>query len=327
FVWSGNGRTNQSGAISDTIASLAPLATVVYTVTATVDPTATAQLVNTVTVTAANDTNPANNTAIDKDNLTPQNDVSVTKVDSKGGSSITNNTGAVVAGSSFTYTITVSNSGPSTATSVAVSDPVPAGLTSFVWSGNGKTNQPGPLADTIASLASGGNVVYTVTATVGASATAQLVNTVTVTAANDTNANNNSAVNKTDIDASIAGVVYLDNNRNGRKDTGDSILAGITVTLTGTDGQGNAVNRTTTTDATGAFLFDRLKVGSYTITEGGTPNYQDGKDTIGTLAASTATKNSFANINLDGGVAAKGYLFGEMPLFFSKRAFLGSTYQ
>src|SRR5207302_464510 len=100
FVWSGNGHSNVSGNITDTIASLAPGASVVYTVTATVDPSATAQLVNTVTVTAADNTNP-NPTATDKDNPTPQNNTGVTKVDDKGGSSITGSIGTVVAGTSF----------------------------------------------------------------------------------------------------------------------------------------------------------------------------------------------------------------------------------
>src|SRR4029079_13265216 len=90
----------------------------------------------------------------------------VTKVDNKGGSSITGSIGAAVPGTSLTYTITVSNSGPRTATNVAASDPVPAGVTSFVWSGNGHTNVSGAISDTIASLASGASVIYTVTATV-----------------------------------------------------------------------------------------------------------------------------------------------------------------
>src|SRR5436309_345821 len=116
-------------------------------------------LSSTVTVGAANDTNGANNSATDTDNLTPQNDVSVTKTDSDGGSSITPSTGAVVPGTSFSYTITVSNSGPSTATNVSVSDAVPSGLTSFIWSGNGHSNVSGAISDTIASLAPGASIV------------------------------------------------------------------------------------------------------------------------------------------------------------------------
>ena len=59
--------------------------------------------------------------------------------------------------------------------------PVPAGLSSFVWSGNGRTNVSGTISDTIASLAPGTTVVYTVTATASPSATGSLSNTVTVT--------------------------------------------------------------------------------------------------------------------------------------------------
>src|SRR5205807_644653 len=113
-TWSGNGHTNVSGAISDTIASLAPGGSVVYTVTATVDPLASAQLVNTVTVTAANDTNTTNNSATDKDNLTPQYDLGVTKIDDQ--------SGTVLPGQTVTYTITVTNYGPSTTSNVTVND-------------------------------------------------------------------------------------------------------------------------------------------------------------------------------------------------------------
>ena len=90
--------------------------------TATANSPATGTISNAVTVNAANDTHPNNNTAppTTLHILTPQNDVSVTKTDNKGGSSITPSTGtAAVPGASITYTITVSNSGPSTATASA----------------------------------------------------------------------------------------------------------------------------------------------------------------------------------------------------------------
>src|SRR5205823_3737583 len=122
-------------------------------------------------------TNAANNSASDTDTLTPQNDVSVSKDDG-----VT----SVVPGTSTTYTVVVSNSGPSTATNVAVSDPLPAGVTSFSWSGNGHTNLSGAVSDTIASLAPGQSVTYTVVASISPSATGSVTNTVTVTSANDT---------------------------------------------------------------------------------------------------------------------------------------------
>src|SRR5262249_51500839 len=177
-------QTNVSGPLTDTIASLAPGATVTYTVTALIDPKATGELTNTVTVTAANDTNTTNNSASDTNTLTPENDVGVTKTDG---------VASAVPGTTTTYTIVVTNTGPSAATSVVVSDPLPPGVTSFTWSGNGQTNVSGPLTDTIASLAPGATVTYSMTPFIGPNATGSLTNTVTVTAADDTNLTNNTA--------------------------------------------------------------------------------------------------------------------------------------
>jgi uncharacterized repeat protein (TIGR01451 family) len=193
FTWSGNGKTNQSGAISNTITSLAPGGSVTYTVVAAISLSAGGLLSNTATVSAPNDTNSANNTATDSDSLTPRNDVAVSVADNDGGSSITPSTGTAVPGANVTYTITVSNSGPNTATNVAVNDPLPASVTSFIWSGNGHSNVSGAVSDTIASLAPGGPVTYTVVAAIAPSATGSLSNTATASAANDTNSANNTA--------------------------------------------------------------------------------------------------------------------------------------
>jgi hypothetical protein len=100
---SGNGQNNVSGPISDSIARLAPAASVIYTVTAAVDPAATGTLSNTVTVSAANDTNPGNDSATAT--LTPEADLSIVKA--SGGNT-------AVPGSDVTYAITVASSGPST---------------------------------------------------------------------------------------------------------------------------------------------------------------------------------------------------------------------
>jgi uncharacterized repeat protein (TIGR01451 family) len=83
--------------------------------------------------------------------------------------------------------------------------------------------------------------------------------------------------------ASLAGNVFVDNDNNGLKETGAPI-EGVTVTLTGTDAFGNAVSpRTTTTDATGAYLFDDLAPGTYVVTETQPAAYVDGKDSAGTI--------------------------------------------
>ncbi|MFI5167138.1 MAG: hypothetical protein ACHQQS_10985, partial [Thermoanaerobaculales bacterium] len=64
-------------------------------------------------------------------------DASITKVDDKGGSSITSAVGSLVAGQTITYTIIVSNSGPDAAAALQVTDNVlsahPGVVTSDTW--------------------------------------------------------------------------------------------------------------------------------------------------------------------------------------------------
>src|SRR5262249_35915098 len=99
--------------------SLASGASVTYTLTAQISPSATGSLVNTVTVTSANDTNSANNSASDTDTLTPRADLQIAKT-------VSNATPNV--GDTIGFTITLSNLGPSLATNVEVTDLLPSGL-------------------------------------------------------------------------------------------------------------------------------------------------------------------------------------------------------
>jgi uncharacterized repeat protein (TIGR01451 family) len=74
----------------------------------------------------------------------------------------------------------------------------------------------------------------------------------------------------TTVSGSISGFVYVDANNNAIKDTGEAAINTVTVTLTGTDAYGNAVNRTTTTDPTGRYEFLGVvssNATGYTITE------------------------------------------------------------
>src|SRR5262249_56594204 len=90
----------------------------------------------TATVTAGSgvtDTNP-NNSATDTDNLTPQADLSITKSDDLGGSSITPSVGTAIPGDAITYTVLVTNNGPSDATGTAVADSFASDLTAITYS-------------------------------------------------------------------------------------------------------------------------------------------------------------------------------------------------
>ena len=127
---------------------------------------------------------------------------------------------------------------------------------------------------------------------------------------------------------SLAGSVYQDtgagtaaNFNNGIRDAGELGIAGVTITLTGTDAAGSAVNRTATTDASGNYAFDDLLAGTYTVTEGAIPpaagTFLDGKTTAGAAAGTATAVNTLPSaisaINLGAGVQTTGYIFGELP--------------
>src|SRR5262249_14431854 len=66
--------------------------------------------------------------------------------------------------------------------------------------------------------------------------------------------------------ASLAGTVFLDATGSGTLGNGNPGLAGLTVTLAGTSAQGQPVNVTATTDASGSYSFAGLPPGTYTLT-------------------------------------------------------------
>jgi uncharacterized repeat protein (TIGR01451 family) len=65
--------------------------------------------------------------------------------------------------------------------------------------------------------------------------------------------------------ATIGDRVWRDNNGNGIQDAGEPGLPGVTVNLIGTTTYGASVNRTTTTDASGNYLFTLVPPGTYQI--------------------------------------------------------------
>ena len=83
--------------------------------------------------------------------------------------------------------------------------------------------------------------------------------------------------------ASLSGVVFADFNDDGQVDFGEQGIAGVPITLTGTDDLGHAVNLSQTTDADGTYVFLNLRPGTYTITETQQPaGYTQGINTVGT---------------------------------------------
>ncbi|SDZ67890.1 conserved repeat domain-containing protein/fimbrial isopeptide formation D2 domain-containing protein [Variovorax sp. YR266] len=110
--------------------------------------------------------------------------------------------------------------------------------------------------------------------------------------------------------ASLAGRVYQDADYNGSS-AGDPSIAGVTVTLTGTDMFGNAVSQTTTTAAgTGNYAFNNLAPGNYVLTETQPAGFADGSDAAGT-SGGTAGNDVVNGIALRSNANGTGYDFGE----------------
>ncbi|MBP8297114.1 MAG: DUF11 domain-containing protein, partial [Burkholderiales bacterium] len=156
------------------------------TVSGTVSPSATGNLVNTATVTSGtsqSDPTPGNNSATDTDTPAPQTNLGITKTDGSA---------TYTAGAAISYTIVVSNTGPSNATGASVADTVPAAITGVtancVATGTASCGANASVGNAVSftgvniNTGAGNFLTITVSGTVSPSATGDLVNTATVTA-------------------------------------------------------------------------------------------------------------------------------------------------
>jgi len=159
---------------------------------------------------------------------------------------------------------------------------------------------------------SGRNTPGTIFGGVGANPPASVINTVTIPTG--TNATGLSYNFGELVPASVRGSVYVDVDLDGARGATEPGIPNISISLTGTDVFGNAVNLTATTDPTGNYVFANLAPGTYTITEPQPNQYSDGLDTIGTANGAqtgSGVSDVIANIVLAAGVSATTYDFGE----------------
>jgi uncharacterized repeat protein (TIGR01451 family) len=112
--------------------------------------------------------------------------------------------------------------------------------------------------------------------------------------------------------ASIAGSVFADSNDNGIRDNGEAGIGGVKITITGTDGAGNAVSRSATTATDGSYSFTDLAPGTYTVAEETQPvGYLDGQDSAGN-SGGTVGPDRVSGISLASGTTATNVNFGEL---------------
>ncbi len=109
----------------------------------------------------------------------------------------------------------------------------------------------------------------------------------------------------------VSGFVYHDANDDGTFQAAENPIPGVTVTLTGKDANGNAVNQTATTDTSGAYSFSGLNSGTYTVTETQPAGWIDGKTTAGSLGGNVSD-NVIAQIPLPQNGDSINNNFGEL---------------
>ncbi len=191
------------------------------------------------------------------------------------------------------------------------------------------TTATGTTASPIVTLTSSGGTTNTKTGTaaatpLGGAAPFNLANTFAIALApskatgnTETNFRSTGDTVVPGTNGSLAGNVYIDNNLDGSLDTGDSAIGGVTVTLTGTDANGNAIDETTTTAANGTYDFTNLTTGVYTVTETPPAGYLQGTTNPGVPDGGFATPPgqspaSISSIVITGGQALTSYNFGEL---------------
>ena len=106
----------------------------------------------------------------------------------------------------------------------------------------------------------------------------------------------------------IGGNVFVDTNNNGVQDAIEQVVPGVTITLSGTTGQGKTVNVSTATDAKGHYNFFGVAPGRYNLTRGLVANFFDGQTVAGNLGGTVAS-NAISNISVAEGQAGANYNF------------------
>src|SRR5436190_4175029 len=166
--------------------------TVTFTASCGVSTSAAGSLVNTASMSYANDPDTDNNTATDTDTVVPRADLSITKTDGQTSAN---------AGNPVTYTITVTNPSSNAVANVGVSDTFVATLSGCTWSCTASAggscqnaNGGGNISTASNGIAgNGGTLVFSATCTLHAASIGTLINTATVSYANDPVSGNNSA--------------------------------------------------------------------------------------------------------------------------------------
>jgi hypothetical protein len=107
----------------------------------------------------------------------------------------------------------------------------------------------------------------------------------------------------------LGGIAYQDTNRNGTFQPGEPLLEGVAIVLTGTNQAGAPVSAMATSDVNGAYTFNGLEPGTYSIQATPPEGLLTGHSAFGTFGG-TLAENAVNDIPVPAGESATGYDFG-----------------
>ncbi len=126
----------------------------------------------------------------------------------------------------------------------------------------------------------------------------------------------------------LSGFVYIDDNDNGQRDTGELGVPGVLISLSGSSSGGESIQRSVMTNDDGLYLFEDLPAGTYQILERQPTAMADGSESTSVTGADLATNDRIANLTISGHKTLADNNFGELylqPAYISIAWFFSSS--
>jgi serine-aspartate repeat-containing protein C/D/E len=109
--------------------------------------------------------------------------------------------------------------------------------------------------------------------------------------------------------AEISGFVYVDQNMNQRRDSGEAAIAGVRIDLLDSTGKQVA---TTTTNSSGFYRFTFLPAGQYTLRQAQPVGYLQGSQQAGSAGGDATVADVISKVPIAYGAVLTQYNFGEL---------------